>query len=105
PTLPDAEDDLARALARQGPSGGNALTLSWREISSRPGPQLAEESHRGALLVARLRLILVFVVSMIPLAAYAAHPVVENRVGLLVAVSAVVLGSAPFFAAPLCFVV
>jgi diguanylate cyclase (GGDEF)-like protein len=45
------------------------------------------------LLVARLRLILVLVVSVIPLAAYATHPVIENRVGLLVAVSAVLLAS------------
>ena len=89
---------MTRAPAPQGPSGGNVLTLSWREVWSRPGPQLADAAHRGELLVARLRLILVLIVSLIPLTAYATHPVVENRVGLLVAVSAVLLASVLFLA-------
>ena len=59
---------------------------------------MAEAAHRGELLVARMRLILVLVVFLIPLAAYATHPVVENRVGLLVAVSAVLLASVLFLA-------
>ena len=84
---------MTRATAPQKPSGGNALTLSWREVWSRPGPQLAEAAHRGELLVSRLRLILVLIVSLIPLTAYATHRVIENRVGLLVAVSAVLLAS------------
>jgi diguanylate cyclase (GGDEF)-like protein len=59
---------------------------------------LAEAAHRGEVFVARLRLILVLIVSVIPLTAYLARPVVQNRVGVLIAASALVLATLLFLA-------
>src|SRR5512138_183357 len=64
------------------------LAFSWADLWSRPGAQLAEAARRGEIFVARLRLVLVFVVCAIPLAAYLSRPVLQNRIGLIAAVAA-----------------
>lgn len=88
---------MFRALAPGNPSKNNALNLSWSEIWSRPGPPLSEAAHRGEMVVARLRLVLVLVVSLIPLAAYLTRPVLPNRVGLSVGLSAIVFALLLYF--------
>lgn len=67
------------------------LAFSWLDLLSRPGPQLAEAVRRGETFVARLRLTLVAIVSLIPLTAYLSRPVLQNRIGLIAGLFAVLL--------------
>ena len=88
---------MLRARASREPARDNALKFSWREIWSRPGPPLAEAAHRGELLLAKLRLILVLIVCLIPLTAYLTRPVLPNRVGLSVGLSALLVAALVLF--------
>jgi two-component system, cell cycle response regulator len=81
PTGPSAPEPAFKA----------SLTFSWLDLWSRPGPQLAEAARRGEIFVARLRLTLVVIVSLIPLAAYLSRPVLQNRIGLIAGLFAVLL--------------
>jgi diguanylate cyclase (GGDEF)-like protein len=63
-----------------GAEGGMVRGL-WK----RPASQLREASWQGERFVARLRVILIALIFVIPLAAYLQNPVLENRIGLAVA--------------------
>ena len=67
------------------------LAFSWADLWSGPGPQLSEAARRGEIFVARLRLVLVSVVYLIPLTAYFSRPVLQNRIGLTAGTVAIAL--------------